>query len=1491
MLDFRRFRFCIQGLTAALLLTAAGGACAQEWTWSGSGSWNPPTSYRNDLPTELVPMDAVVTESPPAITLRFFRAGNYRIYRKDPFATTWGTHRATVEVTSVPGTWTDTEVALGQLYEYGVGEDGARGTYPNYYGNVLAGIRVDRTQPPGRFAIVVTQDVVDRLPDEYARYKADLIEEGWVVHEIVVPRAPNYTSNGTGPADANGVPTAPFPDAHIQIRNQLMALYQQYPAELKNVVLLGKVPVARSGVGYYGPDGHGNRMAAGADAYYADMDGTWTDTGNNLAYYPVGTQRNNAVSDGRINIAGDNKFDPTYMSQVGGNQRLELGFGRVDFSNLVPGEYEALRNYFNKLHRYKRAAPDFRPGRRAINRTAATTGPSVEHNLWRGIPGVVGMQNITLIRNNELSALPLNDPNAGSEFAEDTDSAYSRLRGPFLFYFKGSGGPGLSHGGGAVFWTGLQSHWGYWYMPNAPTVGYNLMQKRLAEDNFTLSYTWSIALFGSGGAQYLYHRMGMGFDIGDMMRVSMSERFTSGSRTPVYAYTLGPLSMNHMGCPSLRAFYFPGPSRLGVFPDGPHPSLFWQPSPEPDVLGYYVYRAATADGPYTRITATPVTATTYTDTSVSTGQYHYLVRAVRLETTGGGTFFNASLGVRASIDLDAVPAPVSIATPVLPDARWNVAYSAPLRAGGGYPEPAWSLVSGSLPPGLALSPDGIVSGTPAAAGDFEFTVRATDATGAAGQGTVRLTVLPNAAQVFYPAAGRSVRIGEGSLDLPSDGAYNVSGPTYNWTAYLRFDLSGLEPHRGVRRATLRLPLDERIRENNINLLLASLSLPTAVWQDSTFTLAGAPEDDPDATPATPAGLVFPEKFGTLDFDVTELVRRGLAGDPSGTVGFRLHSYAPNAWGDQTRVVTRHATAGARPALIVETSDAPAIAFLRPAVRPAAIVAGSRLILSAQVTPAPERAGALAVEWSQIAGPAAVEFGPTDAAETWASFPTPGHYTLRLRAEDGLLWAEEDLEVRVLPASLAPAFGPTDGLLLRLSLDEASGATAADTAGAAPATPGTLATIGTTGPPQWQPGAGRIGGALAFNGDGQRVEVPDSADKPLDGFAQLTAAAWIRLDSTNSTARAIIAKRGSTSTSSISWQLGLNSSQRLTANIGSSSITGTTTLAADRWYHVAMVFDGTLDDRRLKLFINGLPELFGTVSATNLTRAATVPVRVGDYTTAAVSGASGFLGLLDEVRVYNRALSQEELLLLASPAARTVGPRIALPQGSVSGAAGQPIALQASVDDAGFGPVALAWTHHSGPGEVVFSAPFAANTQATADFSGEHVFRITADNGAIATFADLPASITGITLRQWRQTHFGTTQNEGDAADAANPSGDGLSNLIKYTLGLNPHTDYRGTAFHPMYNHQVERIGERDYIVITFTRDTRVHDATLAIEVCRDLVAADWQALDPRDPDLRVRVQPDTPAPGIETVTLRDATPLDAERPRRFLRLRAQPAPQ
>jgi hypothetical protein len=72
------------------------------------------------------------------------------------------------------------------------------------------------------------------------------------------------------------------------------------------------------------------------------------------------------------------------------------------------------------------------------------------------------------------------------------------------------------------------------------------------------------------------------------------------------------------------------------------------------------------------------------------------------------------------------PTPITVVTTSLPDGEASTPYQVFLVADGGMPPYTWSLASGTPPAGVTLSADGKLSGTPGAAGTFNFTVRATD---------------------------------------------------------------------------------------------------------------------------------------------------------------------------------------------------------------------------------------------------------------------------------------------------------------------------------------------------------------------------------------------------------------------------------------------------------------------------------------------------------------------------------------------------------------------------------------------------------------------------------------------------------------------------------------------------------------------------------------------------------------------------------------------
>uniref|UniRef100_Q01XH1 Ig family protein n=1 Tax=Solibacter usitatus (strain Ellin6076) TaxID=234267 RepID=Q01XH1_SOLUE len=76
----------------------------------------------------------------------------------------------------------------------------------------------------------------------------------------------------------------------------------------------------------------------------------------------------------------------------------------------------------------------------------------------------------------------------------------------------------------------------------------------------------------------------------------------------------------------------------------------------------------------------------------------------------------------------APPLPLKI-TSATPDGKVNQSYSGGFSATGGIPPFAWSVATGSLPPGLLLDPaSGALSGSPTAPGPFSFQVQVTDIT-------------------------------------------------------------------------------------------------------------------------------------------------------------------------------------------------------------------------------------------------------------------------------------------------------------------------------------------------------------------------------------------------------------------------------------------------------------------------------------------------------------------------------------------------------------------------------------------------------------------------------------------------------------------------------------------------------------------------------------------------------------------------------------------
>ncbi len=88
--------------------------------------------------------------------------------------------------------------------------------------------------------------------------------------------------------------------------------------------------------------------------------------------------------------------------------------------------------------------------------------------------------------------------------------------------------------------------------------------------------------------------------------------------------------------------------------------------------------------------------------------------------------------------------PVITSTTPRPSAIAGTLYRDTLRAQGGSPPLAWSVIGGALPPGLTLASTGISSGTPTTSGTYNFTVKVMDLPENADTAAFSLTVNPGA---------------------------------------------------------------------------------------------------------------------------------------------------------------------------------------------------------------------------------------------------------------------------------------------------------------------------------------------------------------------------------------------------------------------------------------------------------------------------------------------------------------------------------------------------------------------------------------------------------------------------------------------------------------------------------------------------------------------------------------------------------------------------
>lgn len=119
---------------------------------------------------------------------------------------------------------------------------------------------------------------------------------------------------------------------------------------------------------------------------------------------------------------------------------------------------------------------------------------------------------------------------------------------------------------------------------------------------------------------------------------------------------------------------------------------------------------------------------TLSGTSTAAGTFTFKVTATD-SSTGTGPF---SVTTASNVTLTVNAPQLQINPATLTAGTLHSAYSAAVTAQGGTAPYAFAVTAGALPAGLALASDGTLSGTPTAAGSFNFTITATDSTTGTG---------------------------------------------------------------------------------------------------------------------------------------------------------------------------------------------------------------------------------------------------------------------------------------------------------------------------------------------------------------------------------------------------------------------------------------------------------------------------------------------------------------------------------------------------------------------------------------------------------------------------------------------------------------------------------------------------------------------------------------------------------------------------------------
>ena len=655
-----------------------------------------------------------------------------------------------------------------------------------------------------------------------------------------------------------------------------------------------------------------------------------------------------------------------------------------------------------------------------------------------------------------------------------------------------------------------------------------------------------------------------------------------------------------------------------------------------DMAAYRVYYGpATAPCPNTTYfqvasptsSPAPNTTVTYRLTGLTPGTLYY-VSVTAVDTTGNESACSLAASAVAQVDFSVTPTGSTSYGNVNIASSADRTFTVQNTRGG--------LVAGVV---TTSAPFTVLSGTPFTLNGLgasqAVTVRFTPTTTATssvnvnftadgdtisrlvtGTGTGTDTVAPTVA-ITSPTAGATYSTSTTPLTLGGTALDNVAVTQVTWsnnrggsgtasgTASWTASGIALQPGSNVLTVTA--------RDSAGNTGTATL---TVTLTDTTGPGVAITSPTPSATysaNSSPLTLGGTASDNVAVTQVTWANNRGGSGTATGTTSWSASGIALLSGSNVLTVTARDAAANTKTATLTVTYDptAPSVSISAPAA--GTTVTGTTTVSAT----ASDNIGVVGVQFLlDGASLGSEQPGPTFSISWNTATAANGAHTLSARARDAAGNTTVSARVGVTVSNTQAA-----GLVAAYSFDQGSGSTVTDASG--------NNNTGTITGATWTT-AGRFGGALTFNGTSAMVTVPNAASLQLT--TGMTLEAWVNPSVVASAWRDAIYKGND------NYYLSASSSSSGKPAVGgtfaasSSATFGAAALAANTWTHLAATYDGAT----LRLYVNAVQ--VSSMARTGNLAMSTNPLQIGGDSLF----GQFFQGQIDDVRVYNRALSVSEI---------------------------------------------------------------------------------------------------------------------------------------------------------------------------------------------------------------------------------------------------------